>query len=165
MSLLEHAIRDALDAHRGQMDKIGLPYILHPLQVMFAVVEAYKLHPLSEYTLEELMIAALLHDVVEDTHVTLENLVTTYGHRIAGLVDGVTRREATLRGGKFLSHRETYHEFILRAAKDPGSRFLKRVDIKINLGRLHSLPPEEQSISKRYERALVTLDDKGDVKS
>ena len=63
MSSLERAIEIAITAHKGQVDKAGKPYILHPLRLMF------KMHSENE------MIAAVLHDVVEDTEWTIEKLI------------------------------------------------------------------------------------------
>lgn len=62
MSTLERAIEMALHAHAGQVDKAGEPYILHPLRLMLALNGMYP------------RMAAVLHDVVEDTSVTLDNL-------------------------------------------------------------------------------------------
>lgn len=151
MSMLESAIRLTVRAHSGQLDKVGNPFILHPLQVMFAAEEEYKKNPPADYSLEEIMTAAVLHDVVEDTLITRNEILRLFGVRIHQLVDGVTRREG-----------EVYKDFILRAKRDPGSRFLKRVDVKINLGRIDQLPVEERSIRRRYENALEVLSD--DVK-
>jgi len=63
MSLLERAIEIAVTAHKGQVDKAGKPYILHPLRLMFKMSS------------ENEMIAAVLHDVVEDTDWTIEKLI------------------------------------------------------------------------------------------
>lgn len=151
MSTLENAIRLAVFAHSGQLDKVGKPFILHSLQVMFAAAEEYAKNSLPEYSLEEVMTAAVMHDVPEDTTVTLNEILRLFGVRIHRLVDGVTRREG-----------EIYKDFILRAKSEPGSRFLKRVDVRINLGRIDQLPVEERSIRRRYENALAILSD--DVK-
>ena len=63
MSSLERAIEIAVSAHKGQVDKAGKPYILHPLRLMFKMQT------------ENQMIAAVLHDVVEDTDWTIEKLI------------------------------------------------------------------------------------------
>jgi hypothetical protein len=147
MSLLESAIRLAVFAHSGQLDKVGKPFILHPLQVMFAAAEEYERNPVPGYSLEEFMAAAVLHDVAEDTKVTLNEILRLFGVSVHRIVDGVTRREG-----------EVYMDFIVRAASEIGSRRLKRIDVKINLGRIAQLPVPEQSIRRRYERALSFLD-------
>jgi (p)ppGpp synthase/HD superfamily hydrolase len=94
------------------------------------------------------MAAAVLHDVPEDHPelFPLSLIFTEFGVNIHRIVDGVTRRAG-----------ETYANFILRANLDPGSRLLKIIDVLTNLGRIDSLPIEEQSIRRRYERALLVL--------
>ncbi|MBO9599260.1 MAG: bifunctional (p)ppGpp synthetase/guanosine-3',5'-bis(diphosphate) 3'-pyrophosphohydrolase, partial [Cohnella sp.] len=82
-------VRDAYEyadeAHRGQLRKSGEPYILHPV----AVAEICMGMQMDVVT----VMAALLHDVVEDTNVTVDDLRERFGDTIAGLVDGVTKLE------------------------------------------------------------------------
>ena len=146
MSVLERAIRIAIEAHTGQVDKAGRPYILHPLSVMFAAEKAYR--PSALVSLEEFMAAAVLHDVVEDhpEKYPLSFILAEFGENVHRIVDGVTRRKG-----------EVYMDFIARANEDPGSRLLKILDIYHNLGRIHVLPIAEQGIRRRYERALLVL--------
>jgi (p)ppGpp synthase/HD superfamily hydrolase len=154
MSVLEEAIRLAVSAHAGQTDKANRPYILHPLQVMFAVERAYNQNPMPGYltgvlvyTLEEMMIAGVLHDVSEDVPAySLSYMLAVFGAKIHEILDGVTRRKT-----------ETYKEFILRACQNGGSRLIKLEDVNINLGRIHLLPVTEQSIKRRYEDAKRVL--------
>jgi GTP diphosphokinase / guanosine-3',5'-bis(diphosphate) 3'-diphosphatase len=148
MSVLEKAIRLAVEAHAGQVDKAGRPYILHPFAVMFAAERAYR--PSLLVFLEEFMAAAVLHDVPEDfpEKYPLSYILAEFGENVHRIVAGVTRRKA---------QGESYREFIIRANEDPGSRLLKILDIYHNLGRIHLLPIEEQSIRRRYEKALVIL--------
>lgn len=148
MSVLENAIRMAVDAHAGQIDKAGFPYILHPLAVMFAAERSYLAKPSTIVTLEEFMAAAVLHDVPEDIpeKYPLSLICTEFGENVRRIVDGVTRRKG-----------ETYMEFISRANEDSDSRLLKILDINHNMGRIHLLPATEQSIKRRYEKALILL--------
>ena len=149
MSLLESAIQLAVEAHSGQRDKAGRPYILHPLAVMFAAEKAYQAHqPSLLVTLEEFMAAAILHDVSEDhfEKYPLSLIHEKFGDSVYEIVDGVTRRQG-----------ETYMEFIRRAYEDPGSCLLKILDINHNLSRISALPLAEQTIRRRYEKALVVL--------
>src|SRR6188768_414379 len=97
MSNLEKAIRIAVAAHAGQTDKGGAPYITHPLRLMAAVET------------EEEKIVALLHDVVEDTTVTLDDL------RREGFSDSV------LAGVACVTHRrdEPYAEYVIRCKHNP----------------------------------------------
>ena len=147
--LLENAIRLAVEAHAGQVDKQGRTYILHPLAVMFMAEAAYKRNPIPGVTLEEFMAAAVLHDVCEDNpKYPLSFILAEFGVNVHRIVDGVTRRKA---------QGETYREFIIRANQDLGSRLLKILDIFHNLGRIDTLPIAEQDIRRRYEKALVVL--------
>ena len=143
---LQEAIKLAVSAHDGQVDKAGLPYILHPMRVMMAVANEAKANPLKGYTVEELMIAAILHDVVEDTQVTLKQIENTFGGRVALTVDALSRRDG-----------EVYNVFILRAKGNPAARLIKVADVLDNLSRIDSLPPEQQSIERRYRAALMVL--------
>ena len=83
LSLIEKAYRVADSAHNGQKRKSGEPYIIHPLcvAITLAQLELDK----------ESIIAGMLHDVVEDTHVTHEELAADFGEEVALLVDGVTK--------------------------------------------------------------------------
>jgi guanosine-3',5'-bis(diphosphate) 3'-pyrophosphohydrolase len=139
---LEAAIEMAVRAHRGQVDKAGEPYILHPLRVMFRVREqGYRV---------EVQAAAVLHDVVEDASVTLTE-ITALSPEVAALVDAVSRRTVG-------ETKEVYATFILRAASNPEARAIKLADIQDNMGRLDQLQPDEGAfLAKRYERALEIL--------
>jgi len=147
---LELAIKWAVDAHEGQLDKVGKPYIDHPKAVAALIQQKYtgQPWPYREFTLEDLTISAWLHDVVEDCGVTLDEIERGFGSVVRTIVDGVTRRK--LSG-------ETYRTFVKRAKQHPGSRMLKLADLHHNLSRIDSLPPEEQSIRKRYELAVWEL--------
>ncbi len=134
---IEEAIKIAVDAHFGQVDKQGVPYILHPLRVMFAMET------------EEERIVAVLHDVVEDTPITLGYLHDCgFSPEVIAAVDALTRREG-----------EVYTDFTLRAKANPTARLVKIADIKDNMKRL---TPELAGMSKRYIRALVALGDQHD---
>lgn len=91
ISVIEKAYHVAKTAHEGQVRKSGEPYIVHPLNVaiILACLEMDK----------ETVIAGILHDVVEDTVMTEEDLIREFGEEVALLVDGVTKLE------KFLCHR------------------------------------------------------------
>jgi (p)ppGpp synthase/HD superfamily hydrolase len=140
-SLLGDAIAMAAEAHQGQVDKAGEPYILHPLRVMFRIREAG--HRV------EVQAAAVLHDVVEDSGVTLED-IAALSPEVAALVDAVTRRPD-----------EPYPDFIHRAGKDPEARAVKVADLEDNLSRIDQLarvsPERAERLRKRYERALEVL--------
>jgi (p)ppGpp synthase/HD superfamily hydrolase len=138
MPTLEDAIALAVDAHRGQVDRVGQPYILHPLRVMF------RLH-------RELdKIVGVLHDVVEDSELTLDDLRRQgYSEEVVEALDGVTRREG-----------ETYEEFVGRSLAHPVSRRVKLADLDDNMDirRLsQSLTDKDFERLKRYRRAWDRL--------
>lgn len=133
---LEQAIAIASAAHAGQVDKQGVPYILHPLRVMLAVPE-------------EARVVAVLHDVLEDTPLTVEGL------RSQGLT---AEEEAAL----LLVTREpgiTYFNYIRRiaGAKNSIAMAVKLADIADNSGpRLDPLP-EAPGMRERYRKSLDIL--------
>lgn len=131
------AILLAVNAHRGQKDKCGEDYIYHPLRVMLAM------------DTEDRRIVAMLHDVVEDTTITLVDLdVLGCSDAVLAGIDAVTR-----------SPGESYADFILREKADPLGCIVKIADIRDNLGRLGYLANEKMraSLAKRYEKALSVL--------
>lgn len=137
MSTLERAVAIAAEAHAGQVDKAGEPYLLHPLRVMLAVGS------------EEARIAAVLHDVVEDTPWTLEQLREEgFSDAVLRAVEGVTRREE-----------ETYEEFIERAAENPIAAHVKLADIRDNLdlSRIPEPTEKDRERLRRYQAALGVL--------
>lgn len=131
---LGDALALATVAHHGQQYG-NRPYIEHPIAVARLV--------LAETGNEHLGAAALLHDTVEDTFVTLE-LLGRYGYsdRVIDAVDGVTRR-----------YGEVYMDFVRRAAVHPDSRLIKLADNTHNLSGLPAGDPRE----KRYLRARAIL--------
>jgi (p)ppGpp synthase/HD superfamily hydrolase len=134
---LEQAIQLALDAHRGQLDKAGAPYILHPLRVM-----------LRFYSQDE-RITAVLHDVIEDSPVTLDELRRSgFSEKIIGALDSLTKRDG-----------ESYEQFIERAAANPLARRVKLADLEdnLNLLRLSSLQPHDLDRLGKYREAWARL--------
>lgn len=140
MQTIENADLLARTAHRGQVDKAGNPYIDHPR----AVAEALREHG------DHAVMAGLLHDVVEDTHITLDDLRELgYPDDVVAAVDSVTRRP-----------NETYMDMVRRAAADPLGRLVKLADNAHNSSpeRLAALEPEVAAgLAKRYARARATL--------
>ncbi len=137
MSTLDEALAIAVRAHRGQVDKAGEPYILHPLRVMM------RLSPPDE------RIVAVLHDVVEDSPTTLDDLrAAGFADAIVRAVDHLTRRED-----------ETYEAFIERVEQDPIARRVKLADLEDNmtLTRLQTL--DERAVERLggYMRAYRRL--------
>jgi len=140
---LELAILTAIEAHSGQFDKAGEPYYKHP-EAVAAMMST-----------EEGQMAGWLHDVLEDTKVTLKDLYELgFPDEVINAVFIVTRQ--TLNGKK-----ETYSEFI-RRIKQSGNALaikLKLADLVHNSSpeRIAKLPPEGRSIVKRYDKAKKAL--------
>lgn len=139
MSTLEKAIRIAAAAHEGQVDKAGSPYILHPLRVMLRVPSP------------EARMAAVLHDVVEDTPWTLDQLQAEgFPPAVLQAIDSVTRREG-----------ESYEDFVRRAAQDPVGRLVKRADLldNLDLSRIETPTAKDHERVAKYRNALKILDE------
>ena len=136
--MLERAIAIAVEAHAGQVDKAGEPYILHPLRIMFRL------------STESERIAAVLHDVVEDTSWTLADLRTEgFAEDVVSAVEALTRRPD-----------EDYFDFVRRAAAHPVASAVKRADIEDNLdlSRIARPTAEDRARLGRYEQAIALLD-------
>lgn len=154
MSLKAPTIQDAdalaEDAHRGQVDKAGQPYIDHPRTVA-QIVDSLGYD-------ERYVIAALLHDVVEDTHVTLDYLRTLgYSEEIVLAIDSVTRRE----GREYPGGKEPYMDLIRRAAANPIGRVVKLADNETNSDpeRLARLDEDTREwLIKKYAKARRVLE-------
>jgi (p)ppGpp synthase/HD superfamily hydrolase len=141
MSTLKRAIEIAEAAHAGQKDKGGNPYIGHPMRVMHAV------------DLEEEKIVAILHDVVEDTHWTLEKLRKEgFSETVLAAIDSVTKRKEQC---------ETYDEFVKRAASNPIGRKVKLADLRDNsdISRIPNPTPEDYKRIEKYRNAIRTIND------
>lgn len=131
------ALAVAASLHQGQTRTgSGLPYITHPVMVA-GMVEASGAS-------DDVVTAALLHDVIEDTELTIGFVRAAFGFEVARIVDAVTRR-----GG------EEYGQFIARV-KDagPAACLVKAADLKHNLS---DLPAEKETLRARYTAALLSL--------
>jgi (p)ppGpp synthase/HD superfamily hydrolase len=137
MATLENAILLAAQSHLGQQDKAGAPYILHPLRVMMRC------------RTPEAMIAAVLHDVVEDTPVTLAQLREQgYPEAVVAAVACLTKAEG-----------EDYDTFVARVKADPIATEVKIADIEDNMDirRLTVVGAKEAARLERYRRAYKEL--------
>lgn len=141
MTLLETAMKIALDAHAGALDKQGEPYILHPIRVMLAVrKKGYS---------EVCQAIALLHDVVEDSEITLDDL-RGYGlpEEVVDAVDALTRRKPV----------ETYRAYIERVATSgPVVIAVKVDDLEDNMDPARKCQDKERIVRERYRPALLRL--------
>jgi GTP diphosphokinase / guanosine-3',5'-bis(diphosphate) 3'-diphosphatase len=133
MSTLEQAIQMAARAHAGQLDKAGQPYILHPLRVMLAVAGEHE------------RMAAVLHDVVEDTTVTLEELAREgFAREVVDAVEALSKRPG-----------ENRLQAAARAVRNPIARVVKLADNaeNMNLGRLPN--PNARDLARHEEYKAV----------
>lgn len=154
ISLIEKAYRTASDAHKDQVRKSGEPYIIHPLcvSIILADLELDK----------ETIVAGLLHDVVEDTIMTYEEIEEQFGADVALLVDGVTKLEKLNFHGdksndkdseKLERQAENLRKMFLAMAKDIRVILIKLADRLHNMRTLQHMRPEKQQ-----EIARETLD-------
>jgi len=134
--LIESAYRVARDAHSDQVRRSGDPYIAHPVGV--AVI-------LAELGLDDVTIAAaLLHDAVEDTTVTLGDLAETFDVDVAAIVDGVTKLDRIQFDSKVEQQAATMRKMLVAMAKDLRVRLIKLAVRLHNLRTIASLPADKQ---------------------
>jgi (p)ppGpp synthase/HD superfamily hydrolase len=137
MSTLERAIALAAKAHEGQVDKADAPYILHPLRMMIRL------------STNEERITAVLHDVVEDCGVSLENIrAEGFSEIVIEAINSVTKRPD-----------ESYENFVLRAASNPIGRRVKLVDLEDNsdLSRITNPSTKDFERIEKYRRAIEAI--------
>jgi guanosine-3',5'-bis(diphosphate) 3'-pyrophosphohydrolase len=134
IDLVDKAFRFAWDAHRNQMRKSGEPFLAHPVAVALIVAE----QRLDSVTIA----AALLHDVLEDTSVTRNEIAQGFGEEIALLVDGVTKIRTFQMKSTQERQAETYRKMLLSMAKDLRVIIIKFADRLHNLRTLKYLSPE-----------------------
>ena len=133
MATLERAIEIAAGAHAGQFDKAGQPYILHPLRVMLRLTSAHE------------RMAAALHDVVEDTPVSLQQLVGEgFAPEVIAAVEALTKRPG-----------ESRMDAARRAAADPVARQVKLADNAENMDLSRIENPTERDFARLEEYKAV----------
>jgi len=136
-ALLEKGIAIAVDAHAGQVDKAGRPYILHPLHLMLQMDEA------------EAQLTAVLHDVVEDSDITLADLA------------GLGFPDSVLTALNLLTHRRgvPYDEYIDAIAANPLATRVKLADLTHNMDirRLAVVTKKDTERMAKYARAVDRL--------
>ena len=137
VATLEQAIELAVKHHKGQYDKGGKPYILHPLRLMMSV------------DTDDEKIVAVMHDLVEDTHITIAYLRTAgFSEKVLSALDCVTNRD-----------NEDYESFIERIAQNPLATKVKLADLEDNMD-LSRIPEPSKKDYKRiekYKRAKTRL--------
>jgi (p)ppGpp synthase/HD superfamily hydrolase len=133
MATLERAIEIAAKAHAGQTDKAGQPYILHPIRVMMSVSGP------------EERIAAVLHDTVEDTNVTIDDLVRSgFSEAVIAAVQALTKSEG-----------ETRIAAARRAVVDPIARAVKLADVADNMDLSRISNPTANDLARIEEYKVV----------
>ncbi|MBE0575014.1 MAG: HD domain-containing protein [Desulfuromonadales bacterium] len=142
---LQKAINLAQEAHSQQVRKTGEPYFFHPLRVA---------HMAARHWMDfASVIAALLHDVVEDTATTLENVSDMFGMEIGLLVDGLTKVDDGLLSRNVLKE-QTYRKQVLLAVRDIRVLCLKFWDRIDNLQTIQALDPQKQRLIAEETRTI-----------
>lgn len=146
ISLVEKAYQIAEQAHRGQVRKSGEPYIIHPLYVAIILAELEMD--------KETIVAGILHDVVEDTVMTDDEISREFGPEVALLVDGVTKLgQLSYDADKIEVQAENLRKMFLAMAKDIRVIIIKLADRLHNMRTLKYMKPEKQK-----EKARETMD-------
>src|SRR3954449_8893100 len=134
--MITRAYEVAADAHRQQVRRSGESYIHHPLAVAKIV---------ADLGLDDITIAAaLLHDAVEDTHITLEDVTAEFGPDVAGIVDGVTKLERLQFDSKEAQQAATMRKMLVAMAKDARVLIIKLSDRLHNMRTIAAMPDWKQ---------------------
>jgi GTP pyrophosphokinase len=155
---LKKAIAMAKKAHSGQFRKTGEPYIVHPLAVK-KILEEWGMD-------EDTIIAGVLHDTVEDTDLTLEDIRNEFGNSVAFLVDGVTKLSTARRGMRDIdtylpSTKDNFLRLMIALGDDIRVLIIKLADRLHNIRTLSALPPEKQKkIAKETLEVFAPLADR-----
>ncbi|MEA2717607.1 MAG: diphosphokinase / guanosine-3,5-bis(diphosphate) 3-diphosphatase [Actinomycetota bacterium] len=144
-TLITRAYEIAAEAHRGQMRRSGDPYIQHPVAVATILADL----GLDDVTLA----AALLHDAVEDTGVSLDDIVKDFGAEVAAIVDGVTKLDRVSFDSKEAQQAATMRKMLVAMAKDIRVLLIKLADRLHNMRTIAAMPIENQ-----HRTAQETLD-------
>lgn len=145
VAVLQRAYDTAERLHEGVYRKSGEPYITHPLAVAVIAAEI----GMDTTTL----VAALLHDTVEDTDYGLEDLERDFGPEVARLVDGVTKLDKVALGSA--AEAETVRKMVIAMSKDPRVLVIKVCDRLHNMRTMRFLPPEKQAKKARETLEVI----------
>ena len=145
VDIITRAFNFAKHAHKGVRRNSGEPYILHPLAVARIVNEEIGLGSTS-------ICAALLHDVVEDTEYTVEDISNLFGPKIAQIVDGLTKISGGIFGDKASAQTENFKKLLLTMSEDIRVILIKIADRLHNMRTLEHMAP-----NKQYKIAGETL--------
>jgi len=130
------AFRTAMEAHKEMRRKSGEPYIFHPIAVAQICVDEIGLGPTA-------VIAALLHDVVEDTDMELKDIAKLFGKKIAQIIDGLTKISGVFQQGSS-QQAENFRKMLLTLSEDVRVILIKIADRLHNMRTLESMPRNSQ---------------------
>ncbi len=133
---IKEAFEFANEAHKGVKRRSGVPYILHPLAVAKIATKEIGLGTTS-------VISALLHDVVEDTDYTVEDIANLFGPKVASIVDGLTKISGVM-GTETSEQAESFRKMILTLADDVRVILIKIADRLHNMRTLEHMPEHKQ---------------------
>ena len=145
VEIIERAFKFAKEAHAGIRRRSGEPYILHPIAVAKIASQEIGLGSTS-------ICAALLHDVVEDTEYTVEDIEQHFGKKIAQLVEGLTKISGGIFGDRASAQAENFRKLLLTMSEDIRVVLIKMADRLHNMRTLGSMAP-----NKQYKIAGETL--------
>lgn len=145
VEIIERAFRFAKRAHQGVRRRSGEPYIMHPIEVARIVIDELGLGSTS-------ICAALLHDVVEDTEYTTDDIRDAFGDKIASIVEGLTKISGGIMGVNARTQAANFRKLLLSMSTDVRVIIVKMADRLHNMRTLEALRPE-----KRVKIASETL--------
>ena len=137
VEIIERAYKFAKEAHKGVRRRSGEPYILHPIAVAKIASQEIGLGSTS-------ICAAFLHDVVEDTDYTVEDIEQHFGKKIAQIVAGLTKISGGIFGDKASAQAENFRKLLLTMSEDIRVVLLKMADRLHNMRTLGSMAPNKQ---------------------
>ena len=155
---IDKAIEVAKQAHEGQFRKTGEPYIVHPMAVK-KILEEWGMD-------EDTIIAGILHDTVEDTDLTLDEIKQDFGESVAFLVDGVTKLSTARNGMRDIdtylpATKDNFLRLMIALGDDIRVLIIKLADRLHNLRTLSALPPDKQKkIAKESLEVFAPLADR-----
>lgn len=146
VNLVRRAYYYAEQAHDGQRRRSGEPYVTHPLAVANILAEMHMDH--------QSLMAAMLHDVIEDTGIAKEALVSQFGETVADLVDGVSKLTQMNFESKAEAQAENFQKMAMAMARDIRVILVKLADRLHNMRTLDAMPPEK---SRRIAKETLEI--------
>jgi len=154
---IKQAFNVSLEAHKDMRRKSGEPYIYHPLEVALICVEEIGLGTTS-------IVAALLHDVVEDTDWELEDIEREFGPKVMTIIDGLTKISGVFEYGSS-QQAENFRKMLLTLSDDVRVILIKIADRLNNMRTLGSMPRHKQFLQRLCISMLLLLTDWGYMRS